>query len=270
MERNIYLQALHYMLPIPAFVFYALALAGCVSTSPGMPNIYAIELYDWRNATSQITNEYLFRVGIYGICGGKGDDMACFATRYGDNAGQLAHRFASSDVDTSSLQDALSPFIAVGSNLQSETLPSLLVAAALMFALGVLLFSLGRFASKVNEKNHVTAAFWQPICRRSAMVFLWGSVGFALVSVVALSQGVAAFTLALMLGKNAQLSASPGTTLQILEWLAFAFSTLFALSAQIVVRERGTSAVGQLPPKPAPPASSRGLLPPPPPPPARK
>ncbi|ORY09316.1 hypothetical protein BCR34DRAFT_657000 [Clohesyomyces aquaticus] len=214
-----------------------------------------------------------YALALAGICGGKGDDMACFATRHGDNAGQLAHHFAKGSTDTSLLQDALSPFVAIGLTLQSKTLPSLLVAAALMFALGVILFSLGRFRSKVNEKNHVAAAYWGPFCRRYATVFLWGSVGFALLSVVALSQGVAAFILALTVGNNAQLSASPGTTLQALEWLAFAFSTLFALGAQIMVRERGTSAIGQLPPKPAPMASSglpRGPLPLPPPPPARK
>lgn len=106
------------------------------------------------------------------MCEGTGNDMTCFGTRYGDNADQLASRFAKNANDTSLPQDAITPLVAVGLALQSKILPSLLVAAALMFALGFICFLLCIFALKVNEKNEAEAGHWWRLFRRATMIFL--------------------------------------------------------------------------------------------------
>ncbi|OCK78823.1 hypothetical protein K432DRAFT_406131 [Lepidopterella palustris CBS 459.81] len=147
------------------------------------------------------------------MCGGTGSDTVCFGARYGDNPDRLAPRFAKNADGTSLQQGTITPSVAVKLALQSKILPSLLVAAALMFTLSSIFFLLCIFASKVNEKNEAEAGHWSKLCRRVTVTFLWGSVALALASVVALSQGVGAFQSALTPGQDVQLRASLGVTL---------------------------------------------------------
>jgi hypothetical protein len=131
--------------------------------------------------------------------------------------------------------------------------------AALMFTLGFIFFLLCVFGLKVNNKNEEEASQLLRFSRSSAVILLCGSVAFALVSVVTLSQVAGAFSSTLTLGDDIKLRVSPGDTLQVLEWLAFAFSVPFVLGAQMLVGEAQNSADNgspKSPPKAGPPKPS--------------
>ncbi|KAL2191438.1 hypothetical protein L209DRAFT_739491 [Thermothelomyces heterothallicus CBS 203.75] len=150
-----------YLLIIPIVVFYALSLAGCVSTSPAIPNIYAVALRaNSNNTNNNATDAPLqVRIGYFGICGIDDEGTRC-QTASGRSVETLAADLFpelvggnnnSSDTDTpgkssesqkkkqnkSEINRDVADLVTTGLDLQSRTFTPILAGAAALFVLGL-------------------------------------------------------------------------------------------------------------------------------------
>ena len=158
-----------------------------------------------------------------GICAGTSKDLACYTTT-GTSATSLTSRFNGSNTasfDVSTVEHLLSLTIF----LQSRVFVPLLAAAGALFLIGVFFLTLLKRHLK-STANH-NAANRRQIFRRATNLCLWASTAFALSSAFAVGQTASAlqYTTA---STQSSIRIMSGTTLQILQWLTFAFSVTFA------------------------------------------
>ena len=79
--------------------------------------------------------------------------------------------------------------------------------------------------------------------RRITYAMLFGSTGLVFAAALATSQSAGALEYASEGMNHASVLIHAGTTLQVLQWVAFGFEVLFALAVPFLVREKG--AVGE-------------------------
>ncbi|AEO56523.1 hypothetical protein MYCTH_2301578 [Thermothelomyces thermophilus ATCC 42464] len=267
-----------YLLIIPIVVFYALSLAGCVSTSPAIPNIYAVALCaNSNNSTNNATDAPLqVRIGYFGICGIDDEGTRC-QTASGRSLETLAadlfpelvrgNNNNSSDTETpgkssetpkrklnnSKINQDVADLVTTGLDLQSRTFTPILAGAAALFVLG--LAALVLFQRDVRRGGG-TAGGWEAAAaatahpRRSAAIrratygALCGSAALAFAAAVATGQAAGALESASEGMAHASVLIKSGTTLQVLQWIAFAFQSLFILAVPFLVRGGAHAAEG--------------------------
>lgn len=230
-----------YLLIIPIIVFLSLSLTGCTSTSPAIPNIYIVSLRSNTNATEDPVQ---VRIGYYGICGIDEAGTRCQSAR-GRSVEELAVNLfplpGANETSNAASSDAdIADLITTALNLQSESFMSVLATAAVLFVLGVV--------AELVYKLDVRRANWLDHPRRSAIIrratygSLFLATGLLFAAALATDQAADALEFASAGMKNASVLIKSGTTLQVLQWMAFGFSLVFTLTVPFLVRPKESGA----------------------------
>jgi hypothetical protein len=228
----------------------ALSLTGCVSTSPAIPNIYVVSLRANNNATD---TPLQVRIGYFGICGIDEDGTRCQAATGRSIETLAANLFpalqqgnnnnTSSSNTTNSATTTTNPeitdLITTALDLQSRTFISVLAGAAVLFVLGAAaLFLLKRDVRSANSWEHPRRS---TVIRRVTYGLLFGSTALVFVAALATSQSAGALEYASEGMSHASVLIHAGTTLQVLQWVAFGFEVLFALAVPFLVRYKAVT-----------------------------
>ncbi|ORX92463.1 Ca2+ regulator and membrane fusion protein Fig1-domain-containing protein [Clohesyomyces aquaticus] len=286
--QNANYRLLTYLLPVPIILFYALPQTGCISNSPGIPNIFTMKLQDPRRSPDSTE----IRLGYYGLCILQSDQFFCQSTSGKNTESFLNTAAAASNMSAQRLQ-VTREMVSAGLKLQSKYIIGLSNGAGVLFIFSLVFITLMKkdFKMPLAETNQI-AVKRRSRLRQASLTTIWLSVAFALASAISIQQTINA--LAFITETNSvSMKITAGQTLIILQWLAFAFSVLFALgvammfprqggtilstgSSKMAAQESGpsaTSAASQLRALPPPPPSGANAVtkrpPPPPPPPGR-
>ncbi|TAQ91277.1 hypothetical protein B7494_g405 [Chlorociboria aeruginascens] len=226
-----------YIFVIPIIVISILTIVGCVSTSPGIPGIFIMELGHQENVvrfgylgTSPFSKP-LFKERLIttpGLCSNSTSNstqgLTCLPT-LGQNATLLAGQL-SAPVDLTtyalSLQSSISWFM-----------PSF---GGLLFFVGLLTLLGAQHFSKLNNAR---AARLRGIFIRITPILLWVSVAVTLAGAYSLSQILAAMKDMETLDAEGEWVIKTGRALQVLQWMTFAFLLLFTGLAQMVLMRGG-------------------------------
>ncbi|KAF2112716.1 Ca2+ regulator and membrane fusion protein Fig1-domain-containing protein [Lophiotrema nucula] len=267
--QNINYRLLNYLLWVPIILFYTLTLTGCISSSPGILNIFLLKLENPRRSSSTLE----IRVGYFGLCILFSDQRICQSTS-GKNTEAILATLRSTSTVSIPESDTLNGIVTVALTLQSKHVIGLLSGAAVLYLFSLVFIAL----LKRNFKMPLTAGNQVAIKRRNRLrqasfTTMWLSVGFALVSAITIHQTTNALSYITQVGA-ASLAITAGQTLIILQWLAFGLSVLFAVGITSMFPKEGgtissTSSNKAAAPAIAPPLISAGAprppLPPPPP-----
>ncbi|KAF2839713.1 hypothetical protein M501DRAFT_991727 [Patellaria atrata CBS 101060] len=109
-----------------------LALTNCVSSSPGIPDIYLVRLQHSSGVLN--STQAVVRVGYFGICIGGPGGTECNPTN-GATSGTLPGRFLTFGPNRASLQ----PLLDVTLVLQTKVILCLLAGAGATFFIGLIL-----------------------------------------------------------------------------------------------------------------------------------
>jgi hypothetical protein len=185
----------------------AIVLTGCVSTSPGIPNVFLINLRD-TNAGASLTSQ--IRIGYFGknsllldlkgmanrsrgLYIGEPGDFVCTSTS-GMTAAALVSKFSnmsSSPLATDGTKGQA--LISLALTLQGKIFPPLLAASGSTFLIGLLSLTLlkrdiRRFPQSVAERTPFDALKRMERIRSFTVLSIWASVGLVLTSCVAVAQ----------------------------------------------------------------------------------
>ncbi|KAI1307180.1 Ca2+ regulator and membrane fusion protein Fig1-domain-containing protein [Xylaria venustula] len=226
-----------YVFAAAIILFYVLALTGCLSDSPGIPNIFLINIHNRGENTTQV------RVGYFGICINTPGDVHCLSS-IGKDTKTTAEDFSHKGL---SITSNIGTLLSVALTIQSSIFPCLMAAAGVFFVVGlVALMLMKRSFKKPNPRKPLRPKLF----RTATMLFGGTGTALAIASAVATTEtanalGFAASSSAI---GNGTISLSPGIALQVLQWLAVAFSVLFQLSITQMFKVEGrVNAVGSLP-----------------------
>ncbi|KAL2269656.1 hypothetical protein VTJ83DRAFT_1840 [Remersonia thermophila] len=242
---SILLKLAPYFLIVPIIVFHALSLTGCVSTAPAIPNIYLIKLLDNLHNLSS-SDPLQVRIGYFGICGISPNGTVCQSS-----AGRSAESLAASlfpdlasnnnNNNNSNLTDATTHLLTTALDLQSGNFIAALAGSGFLFALGVACFLLHLRTSRDAAPRRAA------LLRRLARAGLLGAAALSFAGALASMQTAEALEYAsvdlpaMVLGGSARArGAAPpvrieaGTTLQVLQWLAFGLQVLFGMAVPLM------------------------------------
>ena len=119
----------------------------------------------------------------------------------------------------------------VATALQSQVLPASLAPTGILFLLGALCFAAIR-ASAHHEVDAMSRA--RTVLRFLTLIALGLAVAFGLASSLSIAQTAAA--LQLMTGSlSGAITVTSGTTLQAIQWAAFAFCVVFTVGASTML-----------------------------------
>ncbi len=119
-------------------------------------------------------------------------------------------------------------------------MPALITGAGVLFTISLFFVVLLKRDFKKVEKGNAAAARRRQFLRKTLFTALWLSVSFSLASTMAVNQTTNGMA---YLAQTEVLSVriTAGTALNVLQWLAFAASALFAAGISgIFIREGGT------------------------------
>ncbi|KAH8882505.1 hypothetical protein GQ53DRAFT_733666 [Thozetella sp. PMI_491] len=233
-----------YLIVIPVLVFYALSLASCVSTSPGIPELYIVKLEPSANNSSPLE----VRLGYYGICAKANDTkFACQSTSGASADTVFANLFhvdapagngtgaSANSTKLDASQTEAKSLIATALVLQSQIFISILAGAAFLFFISLpLLFLLKRSINNPNPDKPRRAM----LIKRLTYGCMYLSVGLVFTSALATSETAGALHYSSGSVTNSPINISPGISLQVIQWMAFGFSLLFALAETWLLRPR--------------------------------
>ncbi|KLU84372.1 hypothetical protein MAPG_03416 [Magnaporthiopsis poae ATCC 64411] len=215
---------------IPIVLFYVLSLVGCISTSPGVPDIYLLKL-NARDGPTEV------RVGYFGMCAGTNATMTSCLPSY-----SLGRKPASGPGSDNG----------GGNNIFNTTDPALLrlvdlgheVQVRVLFFVPLLLASVLFFVSAT------TVVVWRNVSQVSgaaaAAAFMMHSLalGLLLAAATAVSMVINALHFAvveLTRGQN-EIEVTGGAALQTFQWFTVAFSVAW----QLCVLKRYKSDMGSI------------------------
>ncbi|KAF1975251.1 hypothetical protein BU23DRAFT_566825 [Bimuria novae-zelandiae CBS 107.79] len=239
-----------YFLIVPITTFYTLVLTGCVTNSPGLPNLHFFNLH--LPATNPPTSTDL-RVGYFGICINSSSGFVC-STTHGMKASDLASKFRNTTTPLPSV-NVSEGLIEFAMTLQGNIFPPLLAGAGAIFALGVFFFVLLQRDVRVGDQvirgmsNKKLSPERTERYRKGATVSFYISFGLALASAMAVAQTAAGiqFTLQAIEGQASETLRNPdnlfltgkglptissitaGKPNQILQWFIVACSAIFSI-----------------------------------------
>lgn len=225
------------VLIIPIILFEALSIAGCASTSPGIPDIFVVSLIP--NTTAPIS----IRIGFFGICASDGTNSTrCQSSaRWTHPSTLVANLFPLSLTNTTttiSEPDALA-LSETALALQSRILASPLAGCVVLFAAGVAFLLVFRREKARHARQNVDEERrryrWS---RHATYVCLW--VHAALLFAAALAATTTMNALEFVSSAPGMVEGGVeiqrGVSMMVLQWMAFAFSLVFTLAVPVVVR----------------------------------
>ncbi|KAK0754480.1 Ca2+ regulator and membrane fusion protein Fig1-domain-containing protein [Schizothecium vesticola] len=233
------------VLIIPIILFEALSIAGCASTSPGIPEIYVVSLVPNTTTAADIS----IRIGFFGICAsdGTGSTRCQSSARYTPPDTLVANLFPLSLTNTTtnatlSQPDALA-LSQTALALQSRILASPLAGCVLLFAAGVAFLLVfrrekARHARQSDATDERRRFRWS---RRATYVCLWVHAALLFAAALAATTTMNALEfvssapgMVEVVGGGVEIER--GVTMMVLQWMAFAFSLVLTLAVPVVVR----------------------------------
>ncbi|ORX92741.1 hypothetical protein BCR34DRAFT_669974 [Clohesyomyces aquaticus] len=231
--NNVTMRLWTYLLPIPIILFYVLSLTGCMSTSPGIPNIFLLRMHpqstsgsigDWNIRINYFSQEYrmFFDIRIVWRNSHESSPPKLHHDRYGSCS--LIILFVGSPYDA----------------IQDICLPSRW--GRWSFFVGLILLVLLKRGLKAAKP---VAASRLQFYKRSTINTLWLSTALALSSALATTETLGALQYWSTL-TSAKLKLFGGVSLQVLQWLVFSFSALFAFGISTIFKssEENVSSAG--------------------------
>ncbi|TAQ91250.1 hypothetical protein B7494_g433 [Chlorociboria aeruginascens] len=198
-----------YILAIPNMVLSVLSLVGCVSNSPGIPGIYIAEL--------QGTG---LRFSWLGICndnggtGGTGTSTGSTKSS-GFTCGSTISQSVSSMANLVSADPAdINQIFLLQWNM-SFVMP---VISGVLFFLGLAIFAFMESQTKRGKPRQKLTQY-----KVASIACLWGSVMSALTSAYSVT-----YTISCLEAMNVQPYIMQGKSVEIMQWMTFSFSLLFA------------------------------------------
>ncbi|KAE9362528.1 hypothetical protein N431DRAFT_358608 [Stipitochalara longipes BDJ] len=268
--RNINSRVFIYFLAIPIFLLYSLALTGCISESPGIPDIFLAELI------STAENNTRLRFNYFAMCssGNSSQEWFCSST------------ISASSATLASTLQVPEAIVQYGLDLQSTGFPVLLAAGGIFFTTGIISFLWLKMTSRA-EGDQLDNDKLQRLPKRKSRLSntakgsLWISATIAIVVAYANTLTLSSILLATSASHPVAIQVNRGTSLEVIQWFIFSLSFLFSLGVTRLIQRTGLepplvggnhtatrtiqpSTYTQLPPPP--PIYSRGPPPPPPPP----
>ncbi|KAI0423927.1 Ca2+ regulator and membrane fusion protein Fig1-domain-containing protein [Xylaria sp. FL1042] len=226
-----------YLLAGVIILFYVLALTGCLSTSPGIPNIFLANIHNRGENATQI------RIGYFGICINTQNNLQCLSS-IGKDTETITNGFSH---DGLSIPSSVSALLPVALTIQTKIFPCLIAAAGVFFFVGLVALMLLKRSFK---KPDPTKPLRPKLFRTATMLFGGTATALAIAAAVATTQtanALAFATSSLTIG-NSTIRVSAGIALQVLQWLIVGFSILFQLSLASMFKVEGhVNAVGTLP-----------------------
>ncbi|TVY25552.1 hypothetical protein LHYA1_G005775 [Lachnellula hyalina] len=221
-----------YALIIPLLLFYPLLLCGCVSTSPGIPNLHLVQI--------EVDDETKVRVGYYGICAIGTDNTDCIASAFLSNS-SISKKFQKSLRGQPLSQDSLNEAI----KLQTKVFLNVFVIAGLLLFFG-LFFELIRICSTKRKRKTTPSSSTirrQNFYRQFSLALAWASSAFTLAAAAANTQTGKG------LKQTSEGTISPGQTSLALHWVAWSVSLLFSFGLTMLHRGRSgvASQAGKMP-----------------------
>ncbi|TGJ88428.1 hypothetical protein E0Z10_g345 [Xylaria hypoxylon] len=218
-------------------LFYVLALTGCLSESPGIPNIFLVNLHKQGANTTQV------RVGYFGICINDQSKLECLPS-FGKDTKTVVNDLSKRGISKSG---DISTLLSIALVIQSKIFPCLLASAGviLLFGVGALVL-LKRSLKKPNPRKPLRPQLF----RTATMLFGGAAIALAIASAVATTQTANALTFATSTPAigNGSIRISPGIATQVLQWLIVGFSVIFQISLESMFKVQGNvNAVGTLP-----------------------
>ncbi|KAI3331296.1 Ca2+ regulator and membrane fusion protein Fig1-domain-containing protein [Ustulina deusta] len=193
--------------------FYVLSLVGCLSTSPGIPNLFLVQLQTNQSQPMQV------RIGYFGICASQPlrSDLKCLpSSSLGDS--QLKDAFLSSTVNLDGDYDNdMEPLLEAAYIFQTKIFSPLLAASAGLFFLSII----AMLFIKRSMKQLVPAPPSNMSFMRSMLsVTMLYAFGLALAAAYSTTQAANAlnFTTTVLSGPTPQLEILPGGPIQGLQW----------------------------------------------------
>lgn len=227
------------VLIIPIILFEALSIAGCASTSPGIPDIFVVSLIP--NTTAPIS----IRIGFFGICASDGTNSTrCQSSaRWTPPSALVANLFPLSLTNTTtastlSERDALA-LSETALALQSSILASPLAGCVVLFAAGVAFLLVFRREKARHARQNVDEERrryrWS---RRATYVCLWlhAALLFAAALAATTTMNALEFVSSAPGMVEGGVEIQRGVSMMVLQWMAFAFSLVFTLAVPVVVR----------------------------------
>ncbi|EHA53166.1 hypothetical protein MCOR27_003367 [Pyricularia oryzae] len=211
-------------LTIPIVLFYVLSLVGCISNSPGIPDIFLLKL-----TTPETETPYQVRIGYFGLCAGSDDaKLSCLPSF-------SLGRAPGTTVFNTTLPAELTRLVELGHEVQVKVIffVPLLLASVLFFV------------------STTTVFLWRNVPQISPMAatvaFLMHSLalGLLLAAATAVSMVVNALHFAVVeitRGQN-EINVEGGKALQTFQWLTVIFSCVWQVC--ILKRYRSDMAGGK-------------------------
>ncbi|KAF1847282.1 uncharacterized protein K460DRAFT_414062, partial [Cucurbitaria berberidis CBS 394.84] len=223
--QNINYRLLSYTLSICALLFYALALTGCISQSPGVPNIFLLEIKGIRGGNSTAAE---VRVGYYGICIQMSNQTTCQVSS-GKTTDAILQFKNTPPPSSTTESNGLASIISLTLAIQSKIIPALIAGAGVLFTISLFVVVLLNRDFKQIGKSNPTRAKRRQVLRKALFATLWPSVAFSLASAMSVHQTTSALAY-ITRAEASTIEITAGTTLNVLQWLAFASSALFAVA----------------------------------------
>ncbi|KAL1856293.1 hypothetical protein VTK73DRAFT_8405 [Phialemonium thermophilum] len=227
---------LPFLLAVPIVLFEALSLSGCVSTSPSLPDLYIVSFV--RNTTTPPTE---LRFGYMGICGSDNHTLHCrasvgrsvdalfpslFPDLNGTHTGKQKAAAAQRVADVKAL-------LQTARTLQSKVFVPLLAGAGVFFLVGLLSLPLLRRITRHPEKAQRVGGKFRLVTQACLAL----SAVLAFTASLATSQAAGALQFStLVSAPGTHIAARPGVALQVMQWLAFAFTLVFAAAVSWFAR----------------------------------
>ncbi|KAL2813748.1 hypothetical protein BDW59DRAFT_178154 [Aspergillus cavernicola] len=243
MKGDVNRRALLYFLLIPTFLLYALALTGCLSASPGIPNLFLVQV-------TAMGSKNTLKVGYFGKCRNAKRTVCTPIAGLSEEA--LARKLFPGSQPTK--------LIHFGLVLSSKIFLPVIAGAGVVFTLGVLSFSVvhlrTKSASRLSTALHGVKA--------AALALLALSCVLCFGAAISITMAIAAFQFSAE-DNPANYQVVGGKPLQALQWAAFAISVLITLGLRDVMQPIQSGVSGQvsstLPKAPVPISSASAAAP---------
>lgn len=213
----------------------ALALTGCISTSPGIPNLYLLKLSAKSHSAHNATSAEI-RFGYFGVCIGKIHGIQCQPTP--SNISTLQNILGAQSPAASPLTKIL-PLV---HSLQTKVFLPVLAVAGVLYFVGLIVFlkaddviqlksTKSKSADGAKSKgskgeNPKNVADKRRKWRHYTLIVLGSSMGFALASAVATNEAAGTARVLASSQVARGVTVEVGIALQAVQWLAFCFSFL--------------------------------------------
>ncbi|KAF2462935.1 uncharacterized protein BDR25DRAFT_195266, partial [Lindgomyces ingoldianus] len=216
-----------------------LCLTGCVSNSPGIQNIFAVKLEPRNGISSMAFTVSELRINYFvGICASTSDRLVCQSSS-GKTADSLLRFIFDANANNGTDVSGDLDLVFFAFTLQSKIILCLLAAAGVLLVIGLLVALILKRHLKATQTGNSNTEKRRQSLRLAALAIIWTSVGLALASAITISQVTATMQYVTQMGSVSTIQITAGQILNVLQWLIFSLSALFAAGISSIFKRQG-------------------------------